>query len=60
MLCEELERLEGEFDEILIALEDPELTAEEKAMLEQEYARLSRVIREHQAVGHDGRPCFEE
>ena len=31
MLCEELERLEGEFDEIVVALEDPDLTDEERA-----------------------------
>ena len=60
MLCEELERLEGEFDEIVTALEDPRLTAEKKAALEKEYTRLSQVIHGHRESGHSGGPCFEE
>jgi len=60
MICEELERLEGEFDDILIALEDPELTDGERAFLEREYARLSHIIKDHQKSGHSGGPCFEE
>ncbi len=60
MICDELERLEGEFDDIVIALEDPELTDEEKASLEKEYARLSHVINDHRMAGHRGGPCFEE
>ena len=60
MLCEELERLEGEFDEIITALEDPSLTVQEKVALEKEYARLSNIIRGHRETGHSGRPCFEE
>ena len=60
MLCEELERLEGEFDEIVTALEDPALSAEQRAALEQEYGRLSHTIKKHQVAGHSGGPCFEE
>jgi len=60
MLCEELEKLEGEFDEIVTALEDPGLPDDQRAALEEAYSRLSRVIREHQASGHQGSPCFEE
>ena len=60
MICEELERLEGEFDEIVTALEDRKLTDEEKAAFEKEYARLSHVIKDHQTAGHSGGPCFEE
>jgi hypothetical protein len=60
MLCEELERLEGEFDEIITALEDPKLTAKDKAALEREYTRLSHIIQGHRETGHGGGPCFEE
>jgi hypothetical protein len=60
MLCEELERLEGEFDEIVVALEDPFLGDEEKVRLEREYSRLSHLIKDHQIMGHRGGPCFEE
>jgi len=60
MLCEELERLEGEFDEILTALEDPTLTPEKKVALEKEYTRMSHIIQGHRATGHRGGPCFEE
>jgi hypothetical protein len=60
MLCQELEQLEGEFDEIVTALEDPNLTEEEKASLEEEYSRLSHLIKDHQMAGHSGGPCFEE
>ncbi len=60
MLCEELERLEGEFDEIIVALEDPFLSDEEKARLEREYSRLSHLIKDHQNAGHGGGPCYEE
>ena len=60
MLCEELERLEGEFDEIITALEDPGLTAQEKVALEKEYTRLSHIIQGHRETGHSGSPCFEE
>ena len=60
MLCEELELLEGQFDEIVTALEDPTLTDDQRKVLEKSYAELSHVIKEHQAVGHRGSPCFEE
>ncbi len=60
MLCAELEKLEGEFDDILTALENPNLTEEEKRSLQEAYSRLSHTIRDHQKSGHDGGPCFEE
>ena len=60
MLCEELERLEGEFDEIVTALEDPTLTDDERRALEKSYAELSHTIRDHQTSGHKGDRCFEE
>jgi len=60
MICEELERLEAEFDDVVTALEDLELTDEEKRALEKEYARLSHIIKDHQLGGHAGGPCFEE
>ncbi len=60
MLCAELEKLEAEFDDILTALENPELTEREKQDLRDAYARMSRVISNHQKSGHDGGPCFED
>jgi len=60
MICDELERLEAEFDDVVTALEDPGLTDEDKEALEQDYARLSHIIRDHQRSGHSGGPCFEE
>jgi len=60
MLCEELEELEGRFDEIVTALEDPNLSGEQRAALEKEYSRLSHIIQDHQKAGHGGGPCFEE
>jgi len=60
MICDELERLEAEFDDVVTALEEAELTDEEKLSLEKEYARLSHVIQDHQKAGHGGGPCFEE
>lgn len=60
MICDELERLEGEFDDIVVALEDLTLTDEEREALEKEYARLSHTIKDHQVAGHRGGPCFEE
>jgi len=60
MLCEELELLEGQFDEIVIALEDPALTDEQRRILERSYAELSHIIKDHQKAGHKGAPCFEE
>jgi hypothetical protein len=60
MLCAELEKLEAEFDDILSALENPNLTEQEKQDLRDAYARMSRTISDHQRSGHDGHPCFEE
>ena len=60
MLCEELEVLEGQFDEILTALEDPTLTDDQRKALERAYAELSHTIKQHQTAGHKGGPCFEE
>ena len=60
MLCEELERLEGQLDEIITALETPGLGAQQRKTLEDAYAKLSHTISDHQTFGHDGGPCFEE
>ena len=60
MLCAELEELEAEFDDILTALENPDLTEQERCSLQVAYSRLSRTIKDHQKHGHDGGPCFEE
>ena len=60
MLCEELERLEGELDDIITALETLGLSPQQKKALEDAYAQLSHVIGDHQKSGHDGGPCFEE
>jgi hypothetical protein len=60
MLCAELEKLEAEFDDILTALENPNLTEREKQDLRDAYARMSQTISVHQRSGHEGRPCFEE
>ena len=60
MLCAELEKLEGEFDDILTALENPDLTEQENQDLREAYARMSQVISDHHKFGHDGKPCFEE
>lgn len=60
MLCAELERLEGQFDDILTALESPDLTEREKQSLQEAYSRLSHIIQDHQKSGHNGHPCFEE
>ncbi len=60
MLCAELEELEGEFDDILNALENPDLTDSERQSLQRAYSRLSRTIQDHQRSGHHGGPCCEE
>jgi hypothetical protein len=60
MLCAELERLESEFDDIVSALEDLTLPEWRRKELEEAHVRIARVIRNHQADGHEGRPCFEE
>lgn len=59
MICAELELLEAQFDDVLTAFEDEHLTEQQKQRLNEAYARLSRVIKEHQVHGHDGGPCFE-
>jgi hypothetical protein len=60
MLCAELEGMEAQFDDILTALENPNLTEQERRALQDTYAGLSRTIQDHQRSGHGGRPCFEE
>jgi hypothetical protein len=60
MLCEELELLEGQFDEIITKLEDTNLTDEERDALEKAYHQLSHSIKDHQSIGHGGGPCYEE
>ena len=60
MICAELEELQGQLDEIITALETPQLRAEEKKALDREYARVSHLINHHRSDGHDGGPCFEE
>jgi len=60
MLCAELEELEAEFDDIVIALENPNLNEEERQALQKAYDQMSRTIRSHQMSGHAGGPCFEE
>jgi hypothetical protein len=60
MLCGELERLEGQLDEIITLLETPGLSAQQTKALEDAYAKLSHTIHDHQTFGHDGGPCFEE
>ncbi|MBZ5683404.1 MAG: hypothetical protein LAP86_00085 [Acidobacteriia bacterium] len=60
MLCAELEKLEGKFDDILAALENPDLTEQEKKDLRQAYDRMSKAINDHHKFGHNGSPCFEE
>ncbi len=60
MLCEELEKLEAEFDDILTALEDPNLTEQEPEDLRRAYTRMSQAITNHQKSGHAGAPCYEE
>ena len=60
MLCAELEKLEAEFDDILSALDNPNLTEQEKQALRDAYIRMSHTISDHQKSGHEGGPCFEE
>ncbi len=60
MLCAELERLEAEFDRIVAGLEDPDLQAQERKALQQEYDRMLQTIADHRRYGHDGKPCYEE
>jgi len=60
MLCTELEEMEAQFDDILTALESPNLTERERKALQEAYTRLSHAIQDHQKSGHHGGPCFEE
>jgi hypothetical protein len=60
MLCAELEQMEAQIDDILTALEKPQLTEQERNALEETYHKLSHAIKEHQTFGHHGGPCFEE
>jgi hypothetical protein len=60
MLCAELEELEAQYDKIVAALENPNLTAEERLLLQNARAQLSRTIKDHQTFGHKGGACFEE
>ena len=60
MLCAELERLEAQLTEIIVALENPDLTDQQRTELEKTYAQMSHVIGDHQKFGHEGAPCFEE
>ncbi len=60
MLCAELEQLESQLTEIIVALENPSLTEGERKALEEAHARMSHLISDHQASGHKGTPCFEE
>lgn len=60
MLCAELEQMEGELDDIITALENPSLTEPERKSLQDDYTRLSHIIKDHQNSGHQGHPCFEE
>jgi len=60
MLCAELEELEAQFDKIITALENPDLTAEERLTLLKARDEMSHTIKDHQMFGHQGRPCFEE
>ncbi len=60
MICEQLERLEGELDDIITKLEEGNLNEAERKRLEAEYSLKSRTISEHQKHGHRGAPCPEE
>ncbi len=60
MLCGELETLEAEFDNIVSALEDPNLTEDGRVQLQQAYDRMLQKIEQHRRFGHSGAPCFEE
>jgi len=60
MLCAELEELEAQYDKIVTALENENLTAEERSALLKTRDEKSRTIKEHQSFGHKGSPCFEE
>ena len=60
MLCAELEELEAQYDQIVAALENPNLTAAKRLELQKARDQMSRTIKDHQTFGHMGDPCFEE
>jgi hypothetical protein len=60
MLCAELEELEAQFEDIITALDSPNLTDKERQALLKARDQMSRTIKEHQTFGHKGGPCFEE
>ena len=60
MICAELEDLEAQLDELITALEKPDLGEDDRHKLENEYHRLAQVIHQHQVAGHSGKPCYEE
>jgi hypothetical protein len=60
MLCAELEELEAQFDDIITALENPNLTERDRLALEKARDEISRTITDHQTFGHSGGRCFEE
>jgi len=60
MLCAELESLEADFDDIITALENPDLKEEERKSLQRAYSQLSGKINDHHRSGHEGKPCCEE
>jgi len=60
MICAELEELEEQYDHIVTALENPDLSLDERRVLQNARDQLSRAIKEHQMFGHKGGPCFEE
>ncbi|HUJ80473.1 MAG TPA: hypothetical protein VLW83_01245 [Candidatus Acidoferrales bacterium] len=60
MLCAELEDLEAQFDKIVAALENPNLTEQERLALLKARDEMSHTIKDHQTFGHKGAPCFEE
>ncbi len=60
MLCAELEKLEGELDDVITELEREDLSSADRKKLEIKYSELSKLIGQHQRAGHQGGPCFEE
>ncbi len=59
MLCAELEHLESQLDDIITALEEPDLPPRERENLERAYTELVHVMEKHRSSGHGGEPCFE-
>lgn len=59
MLCAELEDLEAQFDKIVTALENPNLSKEERLALLKARDEMSHTIKDHQTFGHKGAPCYE-